>query len=52
MRRLNGMLHECFKKIKIKENAVKQEDILYRKQKELKSKTVFHKESKIENSQM
>ena len=33
------MLHECFKKIKITENAVKEEDTLYSKQKELKSKT-------------
>ena len=39
MRRLNGMLHQCFKKIKITENAVKKEDVLYRKQKELKSQT-------------
>ena len=33
------MLHQCFKKIKITENAVKEEDILYSKQKELKSRT-------------
>ena len=39
MKRLNGMLHECFRKIKITENAVKEEDILYSKQKELKSRT-------------
>ena len=38
MKRLNGMLHQCFNKIKITENAVKEEDILYKKQKELKNR--------------
>ena len=38
MKRLNGILHECFKKIKITENVDKEEDVLYKKQKELKNK--------------
>ena len=36
LKRLNGILHQCFKKVKLKDNAIKEEDILYKMQKELK----------------
>ena len=36
LKRLNGILHQCFKKVKFKDNATKEEDILYKMQKELK----------------
>ena len=36
-KKMNGILHQCFKKIKIKEDAIKEEDELYKIQKELKN---------------
>ena len=47
MKRLNGMLHQCFKKIKIKENSIKEEDILYKMQKDLKSENNVESKEKL-----
>ena len=48
LKTLKGLLHKCFKKIKIKENSIKQEDILYAEQKELKGKNDAESKRKLE----
>ena len=49
LKSLNGVLHKCFKKIKIKDNVVNQEDILYAEQKELKGKGDTESKNKLAN---